>query len=147
MAKILRAIMNDISSRKGATESLNDEDWRKIATSILEQEKMLKSENCPAPKGVMVRWREDIYIGSIQEIAQESSHEIVLLSKSSHKLPNGLVDAIKRLDDRRLELVADWSMDLDGRLHVVRLLTNRLVPMTCEQTDYMAKNMPNICEI
>ena len=129
------------------TKTLSKEDWENIARRILEGEKTLKSSNYPEPKSVMIRWRDNIYIGSIQEIAPEFSHEIVLLSKSSQPLYVGLVEAIRKLDNQRVELDADESLDLDGRQHIVRLLEKRLVRMLSEQTEYMIKNVPNVHEI
>ena len=129
------------------TKALDEEYWEKMAGFILEEEKALKSRNYPEPKSVMIRWRDNIYIGSIQEIAPEFSREIVLLSKSSQPLHMSLVEAIRKLDNQRQELDVDESLDLDGRQHIVRLLEKRLVRMLSEQTEYMIKNVPNVHEI
>jgi hypothetical protein len=57
------------------------------------------------------------------------------------------VNAIRRSDKERLELVAEDNLGLDGRQHVLRRLGNRLVYMTSEQTEHMVKNLPDIYEI
>ena len=132
---------------KDTTKVFSEEDWEMVARRILEGEKTLKYANYPEPKSAMIRWRDNIYIGSIQEIAPEISNEIVLLSKSSQPLPVGLVNAIGKLDSQRLELDADESLDLDGRQHIVRLLENRLVHMTSSQIDFMMKNVPNVYDV
>ena len=126
---------------------MENADWEEVAKDILEQEKILKTCNYPAPISVLIIWNEGVYIGSIQDAAPGFSDEIVLLSKSSAKLPNDLVNAIRKLDEKRLELVAEDSLDLCGRQHVLRRLENRLVYMTSEQTKHMVENMPNIIEI
>jgi hypothetical protein len=126
---------------------MEEKNWEGIAKEILEKEKILKICNHPAPISVLITWKKNFYIGSIQEVASEFSDEIVLLSKSTYKLPDELVVALRKLDDERLELDAEDNLDLEGRQHVLRRLENRLVYMTNEQTKYMIKHLPNICEI
>lgn len=125
-------------------DNINLED---IAKNILEKEKILKACNYPAPIHVLITWKDCVYIGSIQDVVPEFSDEIVLLSKSSYKLPDNLVNAIRKLDDKRLELGADESLDLNGRQHVLRRVENRLVFMTSEQTEHIVEHLPNIHEI
>lgn len=126
---------------------MDNANWEEIAKDILEQEKMLKTCNHPVPISVLIAWKRDYYIGSIQLVAPEFSNEIILLSKSTYELPGELVSAIRKLDEKRLGLVADDSLDLYGRQHILRRLGNRLVLMTNEQTKYMVENIPNIIEI
>lgn len=126
---------------------MDNTNWEEIAREILEKEKLLKSCNYPAPISILVKWKNNTYIGSIQKIVPEFSKEIVLLSKSTYKLPYELVSAIRKLDNDRLELYADDSLDLDGRQHVLRIVENRLVLMDHQQTEYIMRNLPNICEI
>lgn len=121
--------------------------WEEMAKYILEKEKILEYRNCPAPIRVLIRWKNDIYIGSIQYIEPEYSKQIVLLSKSTYKLPGELVNTIRKLDNERLELDAEESLDLSGRQHIVRRLENRLMYMTSEQTEHMMKNLPNIHDL
>lgn len=121
--------------------------WEEIARYILEKEKILKTCNHPSPIPVIITWKDNIFIGSIQYMVPEFSDEIVLLSKSSYKLPDDLVKAIRKLDDKRLELGADEYLDLNGRQHVLRRVDNILRYMTSEQTEYIVEHLPNIHEI
>jgi hypothetical protein len=127
--------------------TIDNSNWEKIAKNILEQEKIMKSFNYPEPISVLVTWDGDVYIGSIQEAAPRFSDEIVILSKSSYELDNDLVNMIRKLDKERLELIADNSLDLHGRQHVLRRLGGRLLRMNDEQTKYMVENMPHVIEI
>lgn len=126
---------------------MNNTDWESAAKFLLEQEKTMNSCNYPESMKAIIRWKDNVYIGSIQKIVPNFSTEIVLLSKSTHIIPDELVSAIKKLDKERLELIADESLDLYGRQHVLRLVENRLVYMNHEQTTYMMENPLNICEI
>ncbi len=126
---------------------MDNKNWEEIATHILEKEKILKVCNYPEPISVLVTWKNGVYIGSIQYTASEFSDEIVMLSKSTSKLPNDLVSAIRKLDEKRLELCADASLDLDGRQHILRRVENRLVSMNPQQTEYMMEHLPSIYEI
>lgn len=126
---------------------MNETNWEEMARSILEQEKLLRSRNYPEPIGVILKWDNISYIGSIQEIAPEFSKEIVLLSKSRYILPDKLMNAIRELDKGRLELTADSFLDITGRQHILRKLDNRLTNMTEEQTKYMIEHPPGVLEI
>lgn len=126
---------------------MNNINLEDVAKSILRQEELLKPANYPKSTGAIIEWKDDMYIGSIQEIVPDFSKEIVVLSKSSSPLPNDLISAIKKLDRKRLELCADDSLDLDGRQHILRRVENRLVHMTQEQTIYVMKHLPTIHEI
>jgi Ribonuclease G/E len=140
--------MQDNNNKKNRKDEIMDDvNWEKIAKDILKQEEVLKACNYPAPTPVLVTWKDGIYIGSIQDVAPGFSDEIVVLSKSTYKLPSDLVNAIRRSDKERLELVAEDNLGLDGRQHVLRRLGNRLVYMTSEQTEHMVKNLPDIYEI
>ena len=123
--------------------------WEGIAKSLLEQEKFIKQYNHPEPTGVIIVWKGDSYIGSIQKIVPGFSKDIVLLSKSSSPLCDKLIGAIKKLDKERLELYAEDILDLEGRQHVLRLLENenKLAYMSEEQTKYMYRHLPDIVEI
>ncbi len=124
-----------------------DTDWEMAAVYFLEQEKIVNTCNYPKSISVIIRWRGNIYIGSIQLIEPEFSKEIVLLSKSSYIIPDKLVNAIKRIDKGRLEFDADENLDLSGRQHVLRLFENTLIHLTPQQTKYMIEHPLNICEI
>jgi len=126
---------------------MNNPDWENAAKYILDQEKKMNFCNFPKSTKAIIRWKGNIYIGSIQKIVPNFSTDIVLLSKSTHIIPEELVSEIKKLDKERLELIADESLDLYGRQHVLRLVEKRLVYMTHEQTKYILENPPKICEV
>ena len=126
---------------------MNEKYWEETAKRILEFEKVTRHYCNPEPQKVMVEYRKGNYIGYIQEIAQEYSKEIVLLSKSTKPLQKELVNAIKKLDSGWLDMCTDKLLELEGRLHVVRKLGNRLTIMTSEQIKYMAKHPQIIPEI
>ncbi len=128
---------------------MNDDNipWENIAKSILERENILKYYNYPEPTFVLIEWRNDVYMGSVQHIAPEFSDEIVLLSKSTRSIPVALVTSITKLDGERRKLYADESLDLYGRQHVLRMIESRLTCMTPQQTEYMMEYTPNITEI
>lgn len=125
----------------------NEAQWVEMAKSILEQEKLLEYRNYPKPTSAIIKWNDLVYIGSIQEIVPEFSKEIVLLSKTRYILPDKLMNAIRKLDKERLELVADSFLDLVGRQHILRRVDNRLTNMTEEQTKYMIEHSPDVREI
>ncbi len=125
----------------------NNQIWRDIARNLLSSVRSIKKKLHPEPIGAIITWKKDMYIGHIQEVISDSSKEIVILSKSSYPLQKELVEEIRKLDKERIELHADDILDLDGRLHVVRRLDNRLTFMTHDQTLYMMKNKPLIYEI
>ena len=140
-----------IQGREGVNNDLEGINWKDIAESLLEQEKFIKQYNYPEPIGVIIVWRGNNYIGSIQKILPGFSKDIdiVLLSKSSSPLCDKLIDAIKKLDNGRLELYAEDTLDLEGRQHVLRVLENenKLVYMSEEQTQYIYRHLPDIIEI
>jgi hypothetical protein len=128
-------------------EEMGNINWEEMAKNILEKEKILKTCNYPVPISVLITHKGCVYIGSIQNVAPELSDEIVLLSKSSYKLPDELVNAIRKLDEKRLELDAEDSLDLNGRQHILRRVENRLIYMTSEQTKHIAEHLPNVYEL
>lgn len=121
--------------------------WEEVARNLLESERQARRYNVPEPLGVVLTWGNGQYIGSLQEIALNYSKEIVLLSKSSKPMQTPLVEAIRKLDQSRLEVTADQTLDLVGRQHVLRRLENNLTNMTPEQTEYVARNLPQVHEI
>lgn len=140
--------MDDTGSK---INELNDGEiakkWEPVAKVLLQSEKSRKSLIYPEATGVLIEWQGFTYIGGIQEIAPGFSKEIVVLSKSSRPLPIYLADAVRKLDQGRLELEADEKLDLTGRQHVLRRVGSRLMYMTPQQTKYMLLHMPNIYEI
>jgi len=122
-------------------------DWEGMAKRVLEIEKTSSIMNIPESSPIILYWKSQAYIGSVQETSPEYSTEIVLLSKSSKPIDTGLVRALKRLDKDRLELTADPELDLQGRQHLLRRLENTLTFMTKEQTEYSTLNLPPVIEI
>lgn len=127
--------------------SLNEPNWKQVAQRFLEQEREIAKHCVLSPTGVVVSWRNEQYIGQIQEIAPEYSKEIVDLSKSSRPVESSLVEAIKELDSGRLLLTADNSLDLTDRQHILRRLNNRLTYLTSDQTQYMAGSPIRVVEL
>ena len=81
--------------------------WDKIAKEVLKKAEITNIFTHPKPISANIYWRNDFYIGAIQEIVPEFSKEIVLLSKSSKHYSEELAQALRRLDSGRLELFAE----------------------------------------
>lgn len=113
-----------------------------VAAELLKYERDAFKQIEPKPPRVMVKWWGRSYTGYIEEIAPDYSREIVLLTKTSHPLPNDLANAIRKLDTGRIDLEADNSLDLNNRCVVMRFTGNRLTSMTPEQTRYVKENLP-----
>ena len=121
-------------------------DWDGAAKYLLEKERSIKPLNSPEPIGALIKWQGDIYFGTVQAVA-EPSGEIFVLSKTSGSVPPGMVEAIRKLYPNRLELTADYKLDLTGRSHVLRKVEKRLTYMTPGQTEYMLRHPLRIHEI
>lgn len=125
------------------TESI---DWPGAANYLITCEESLYFRNDPKPTFLLLKWRNQTYLGSIQYVPHDSN-EIVVLSKSNKPLPEQFIDALRMLQPDRLELIADDFMDLDGQLHVTRRTGNRITQMTPEQTMYMIAHPISITPI
>ena len=79
------------------------------------------------------------HVGSLQHIAPAYSYEIVLLSKSSNPVVPEFRDAILTLKPEIPELTADYQLDLEGRIHGLRIVGNNLTRMTANQTAYVTR--------
>jgi len=121
--------------------------WEEIANEILKKENITNIFTYPKPTSANIYWKNDFYIGAIQEIVPEFSKEIVLLSKSSMHYPEELAQVLRRLDPGRIELFADDNLDLEGRQCVVRRIDDKIVHMTTEQTMFMMNYPMKIFEI
>jgi len=121
--------------------------WENVAKHFLRSLTSMHPYLHPTPIDVMIEWRKGMYIGHIQIIFPDYSPEIVSLSKSTNPLHNDLVDAIRKLDHERLNLMADEKLDLTGRNHVLRRLENILTNLTPEQTKYMIAHPLNYYEV
>lgn len=124
-----------------------DKKWEQAARELLQ---LFDSKKClihPEPVGVLIKWNNSTYIGSIQVIVPDFSKEIVAASKSSKPLPFKLAEAIRKLQPAMLELTAYYLLDMTGRQHILRRVGDRLTCMTPEQTEYMLLHPPVITEI
>ena len=121
--------------------------WEEIARNILKKEDITNILAHPKFMSANIYWKDDFYIGSVQEIVPEFSKEVVLLSKSSEHYPEELAQALRKLDSVRLDLFAEYNLDLEGRQHVVRKIGDKLMHMTTEQTKFMASFPMEIFEI
>ncbi len=121
--------------------------WEEIAKGIMKKEDMTNIFTYPKPTSANIYWKNDFYIGAIQEIVPEFSKEIVLLSKSSDHYPEELAQVLRRLDTGRIELFADDNLDLEERQCVVRRIDDKIVHMTIEQTMFMTDYPMKIFEI
>lgn len=126
---------------------MNKQNWEEMAKSLLLYEKSIKTMIYPEPIRAMITWKNDVYVGHIQEIVPEFSKEIVALSKPTYPLQKELIEEIRKFDRDRIELCADNDLDLEGRQHILRRLDNRLTHMNCQQTEYMIENPLMINEI
>lgn len=126
------------------TDNIN---WEEVAKGILKKENTTGIFTHPKTICANIYWKNDFYIGSIQEIVPEFSKEIVLLSKSSKHYPEELAQALKRSDSGRLELFAEDNLDLEGRQHVLRKIDDKLIHMTPDQTKFMMSYPMKIFEI
>lgn len=93
---------------------------------------------------IIVEWRGEIYIGVIQQVAPEFSHEIVFLCKSFY--PKANFEGILR-DSNIKSLHADGELNLSGRYHLLRRDGDELKSLTPEQREYMSKFMARIYEL
>jgi len=122
-------------------------DYAKIARRYLDLERKRIKDSNPKSNGIILSWREGLYVGSLQKIAPDYSKEIVLLSKTSSPLQRMLIDAIKIFEPDRQTIKADSSLNLEGRQHVLRINGSNLTHITSKQTEYILSNSPKIYEI
>jgi|Deesub1362B_J571_1020462.scaffolds.fasta_scaffold00266_24 hypothetical protein len=94
---------------------------------------------------VIVEWRGEIYIGSLQRVAPEFSDEIVFLSKSFY--PRANFEDVLRKAEEVISLYADDSLNLSGRYHLLRRQGDELTILTVEQKEYMSKIISRIYEL
>ncbi len=130
-------------------ENINSDNinWEDIAKDIIKKVENTNIFTNPKPISANIYWKNDFYIGVIQEIVPEFSKEIVLLSKSSMHYPEKLAQALMRLDPGRIILFADSNLDLDGRQHIVRRIGDKIFHMTTEQTMFMMNFPMKVFEI
>ncbi len=117
----------------------NQPDWYQAAQNYLAQERQDLARNVPPATAITVTWKGQAYIGGIQQAAPEYSDEIVLLSKTSHPIREELIRAIVELDKSRLSLTVERTLNLEGRLHLLRRVGDQLQQMTADQLEYMER--------
>lgn len=100
-----------------------------------EKERMAKQQ----PPGIpaFIDWKDQTYVGSIQEIAPDYSREIVLLNKSPQPVSNEFKSAVLALDKNRLHLKAEPMFDLRARIHILRRFGERLMGLTEDQQEFL----------
>ncbi len=111
-----------------------------IARQYLSEEKANMEKQRPVGEAMILEWRGDFYIGSVQVIAPKYDPEIVLLSKTSDPITKEFRNAILRLQPERKRLKGKNKLDLVGRCHIARRVGGKIVKMTPEQTQYMGSH-------
>lgn len=76
--------------------------WEETAKGVMKKAEMTNIFMSPKPISANIYWKNNFYIGAIQEIVPEFSREIVLLSKSSRHYPKELAEALRRLIQKGL---------------------------------------------
>ncbi|MGH7480322.1 MAG: hypothetical protein ACREJ8_12160, partial [Candidatus Methylomirabilales bacterium] len=101
----------------------------------LAEEKERVARQQPPGIPAFIEWRDQAYVGTIQEIAPEFSREIVLLNKSPQPVSEEFKTAVLALDKGRLRLQAEPMFDLRARIHILRRAGDRLLGLTEEQQE------------
>ena len=103
-----------------------------MAVTIIEKERARNAFLRPPLRTAIVVWRDRMYIGGIQHVIEED-REIVFLTKSSKPIEPELAISLLELDPTRLHLRCQNSVEIDGRMHVLRLVGEELMRMTPKQ--------------
>lgn len=109
-----------------------------------EKERMAKQKPTGVP--AFVDWRDQTYVGSIQEIAPEYSTEIVLLNKSPQPISEEFKNAVLALDKSRLRLKAEPMFDLQVGIHILRRSEEKLMGLTEDQQEFLQKEGVEVTE-
>lgn len=120
-------------------------DWDGAARRYLDAEKMHIAQVVPPMMPIFLEWRNGIYLGGVQH-PFPGYDEIVLLSKTSLSIAGDFERAVKEVDPKRIYLSADPLLDLEGTLHMLRMVGSSLQIMTPEQTTYSSQNICPITE-
>ena len=115
-------------------------DWGQRAKNILKLESDTKASLDSGIECVFLRWGNGIYNAGLKQILPEYSKDIVLVTKTEHSLPGELEREILKLDQKRLEFRVDESIDVSGREYVLKKYGINLVPLTKEESEYVAKH-------
>ena len=109
-----------------------------------EKERMVKQQPPGIP--VFIDWRDQTYVGSIQEIAPDYSREIVLLNKSPQPVSDEFTNAVLALDKNRLRLQVEPMFDLRARIHILKRSGERLMGLTEDQQEFLHKEGVEVIE-
>jgi len=112
----------------------------------LAEEKERVARQQPPGIPAFIEWRDQTYVGSIQEIAPEFSREIVLLNKSPQPASQEFKAAVLAMDKGRLRLQAEPMFDLRARIHILRRAGDRLLRLTDEQQEYLQREGVEVTE-
>jgi hypothetical protein len=96
---------------------------------------------------VIVAWRGEYYIGSIQSVYREYSAQIIYLSKASHTISDSTKDVICDRDSSVQLLTVDEEIDLTGNYHFLWREGDRLTVMSSEAVEYVKSHPKNIIEV
>jgi len=125
---------------------MSEPNWDEIGQRVLTAEEGLLQRQYPIGSAIMLAWRDDSYLGSLQIIYPEFDSELVLLSKTGQEIDINLRDAILRLQPDRDQITADPELDLTGPHHNLRRLDDRLTFMTDEQMLYAQHSLRPIID-
>jgi hypothetical protein len=109
-----------------------------------EKERMARQN--PPGVSAFIEWRDQTYVGSIQEIAPAFSREIVLLNKSPQPVSEEFKNAVLALEKGRLRLRVEPMFDLRARIHILRRSGDQLMGLTEGQQEYMQREGVEVTE-
>jgi len=109
-----------------------------------EKERMARQN--PPGVSAFIEWRDQTYVGSIQEIAPAFSREIVLLNKSPQPVSEEFKKAVLALDKGRVRLRVEPMFDLRARMHILRRSGDQLMGLTEGQQEYLQREGVEVTE-
>jgi hypothetical protein len=109
-----------------------------------EKERMARQKPPGVP--IFIEWRDQTYVGSIQEIAPAFSREIVLLNKSPQPVSEEFKKAVLALDKSRVRLRVEPMFDLRARMHILRRSGDQLMGLTEGQQEYLQREGVEVTE-
>jgi hypothetical protein len=113
----------------------------------LAEEKERVARQQPPGSPVFIEWRDQAYVGSIQEIVPEFSREIVLLNKAPQPVSAEFKTAVLALDKGRLRLRVEPLFDLRARIHILRRVGDRLLELTEGQREHLQREGVEVTEV
>jgi len=109
-----------------------------------EKERMARQN--PPGVAAFIEWRDQTYVGSIQEIAPAFSREIVLVNKSPQPVSEEFKKAVLALDKGRVRLRVEPMFDLRARMHILRRSGDQLMGLTEGQQEYLQREGVEVTE-